>query len=391
MDRRITFCIPSKNNLRYLKSSIQSIKENSLHQNEIIVYVDADNDGTKEWLDANNIKYLVNETDIPKGIAYGYNRCIEAATTPIVCMFHADMYMGQWFDDEILKHLKPLSVVSGTRIEPPLHPQGLEKIVEDFGMYPEDFKKKEFDEFVDKMLFEKQDVVTQGIFAPWAVYKEDIMNIGMHDERFHSYHEDSDIFNRFILAGYGILQTLEGYVYHLTCRGGQFQDGIEQVTKDTAFHEMKNKAMRNYIRKWGHFVKNDEYQYPIIPHKYDIGYKVHNCNLDAMTVLEPWCSTLYTDDEMGVLESYYYDLEQKHTWADLKSKLKLHKHTLPLNNIVVEFDTNKLTQQSFNLLIQLPEIIAESGEIGVFELDIFKISIQSMATYEQELVHIYNK
>ena len=201
IDRRITFCIPSKNNLRYLKSSIQSIKENSLHKNEIIVYVDADNDGTKEWLGANNIKYLVNETDIPKGIAYGYNRCIEAATTPIVCMFHADMYMGQWFDDEILKHLKPLSVVSGTRIEPPLHPQGLEKIVEDFGMYPEDFKKQEFDKFVYEMRYTYQDKTTKGIFAPWAIYKEDITSIGMHDERFHSYHEDSDIFNRFILNG----------------------------------------------------------------------------------------------------------------------------------------------------------------------------------------------
>jgi hypothetical protein len=118
---------------------------------------------------------------------------------------------------------------------------------------------------------------------------------------------------------------------------------------------------------------------------------VHNCNLDAMTVLEPWCSTLYTDDEMGVLESYYYDLEQKHTWVDLKSKLKLYKHTLPTNNIVVEFDASKLTQQAFNLLIQLPEIIADSGEIGTFELDIFKITIKDLNTYEDRLVHIYNK
>jgi len=213
----------------------------------------------------------------------------------------------------------------------------------------------------------------------------------MHDERFHSYHEDSDMFNRFILNDYEIIQSWEAYVYHLTCRGGQFQDGVEQVTKDPAFHEMKNKAMRNYIRKWGHFVKNDEYQYPIIPHKYDVGYKVHNCNLDAMTVLEPWCSTLYTDDEMGVLESYYYDLEQKHTWIDLKSKLKVYKYTLPTNDIVVEFDASKLTQQAFNLLIQLPEIIADSGEIGTFELDIFKITIKDLNTYEDRLVHIYNK
>jgi GT2 family glycosyltransferase len=386
MSRKITFCIPSKNNLRYLKNSINSIKENSAYEHDIIVFIDADNDGTEEWCKENNITYLKNLDDKPQGIAAGYNRCIEVAKTNIVCMFHADMYMAKGFDTGILKYLKPLSVISGTRIEPPLHPKGKEKVIGDFGLYPEDFKKKEFDEEVEKLLFDNQDIVTRGIFAPWACYKEDIMSIGMHDERFHSYHEDSDIFNRFILNGYGILQTWEAYVYHLTCRGGQFQDGVEQVTKDPAFHEMKNKAMRNYVRKWGHFVKNDEYQYPIIPHKYDIGYKVHNCNLDAMTVLEPWCSTLYTDDEMGVLESYYYDLEQKHTWVDLKSKLKLHKHTSPTNNIVVEFDTNKLNQQSFNILMQLPEIIADSGEIGKFELDIFKIDVRSLTTYEHGLI-----
>jgi hypothetical protein len=355
------------------------------------VFIDADNDGTEEWCKENKVLFIKNKLDVPQGIASGYNRCIEIAKTDIVCMFHADMYMAKGFDTGILKYLKPKSVISGTRIEPPLHPQGLEKVIQDFGMYPEDFKKDEFNQFVEKLLIEKQDVVTRGIFAPWACYKEDIMAIGMHDESFHSYHEDSDMFNRFILAGYGILQTWEAYVYHLTCRGGQFQDGVEQVTKDPFFHEMKNKAMRNYVRKWGHFVKNNEYQFPIIPHKYDIGYKVYNCNLDAMTVLEPWCSTLYTDDEMGVLESYYYDLEQKHASVDLKSKLKLYKHNTPSNNIVVEFDASKLTQQSFNTLMQLPEIIAESGELGEFELDIFKISIQDMATYEHELVHIYNK
>jgi glycosyltransferase involved in cell wall biosynthesis len=388
---KITFCIPSKNNLRYLKNSINSIRENSAYEHDIIVFIDADNDGTEEWCNENNVLFIKNKLDTPQGIAAGYNRCIELAKTNIVCMFHADMYMAKGFDTGILKHLKPLSVVSGTRIEPPLHPEGKEKIIKNFGLYPEDFIKEDFDSFVVETINANQDKTTKGIFAPWACYKEDITSIGMHDERFHSYHEDSDMFNRFILNGYEIIQSWEAYVYHLTCRGGQFQDGVEQVTKDPFFHEMKNKAMRNYVRKWGYFVRNNEYQYPIIPHKYNIGFKVHNCNLDAMTVLEPWCSTLYTDDEMGVLEAHYYDLEQKHTWIDLKSKLKLHKHTLPTNDIVVEFDTNKLNQQSFNLLIQLPEIIAESGEVGEFELDIFKITIKALNTYEDSLVHIYNK
>jgi hypothetical protein len=91
------------------------------------------------------------------------------------------------------------------------------------------------------------------------------------------------------------------------------------------------------------------------------------------------------------IEAYYYDLEQKHTWVDLKSKFKVKKHTTPTNSITIEFDASKLTQQAFNLLIQLPEIIADSGEIGTFELDIFKITIKDLNTYEDRLVHIYNK
>ena len=52
------------------------------------------------------------------------------------------------------------------------------------------------------------------------------------------------------------------------------------------------------------------------------------------------------------------------------------------NDIVVEFDATQLNQNNFQLLQQLPEIIQGSGEIGQFELDIFKITIHSLETYE---------
>ncbi len=382
VNRKITFCIPSKNNLRYLKSSITSIKENSMYDNDIIVYVDADNDGTKEWLEQNNIKYLVNDTNIPKGIAYGYNRCIEAATTPIVCMFHADMYMGQWFDDAILKHLKPLSVVSGTRIEPPLHPKGLEKIVEDFGMYPEDFKKAEFDKFVYEMRYVNEGKTTKGIFAPWAIYKEDITSIGMHDERLHSYHEDSDIFNRFILNGYDIIQTWEALVYHLTCRGGQFQDGVEQVTKNEAFHKMKTSSFKNYIRKWGHFVKNDEYQYPIIPHKYNVCFNIKNTTLDALNFLEPWCSNIKIDLSNEEIIKFISN-EQPNCIVSLNDKINNNI----INDIEITFDVNQITQESINFIFDLSMILdANQLDKGEYEFAIFKFKVNNTSHMENELI-----
>jgi glycosyltransferase involved in cell wall biosynthesis len=387
MNRKITFCIPTKNNLRYLKNSINSIKENSTNENEIIVFVDADNDGTVEWLKENNITYLVNETNEPKGIAYAYNRCIEIAKNPIVCMFHADMYMSKGFDIGILKYLKPLSVVSGTRIEPPLHPHGLEKIVKDFGMYPEDFKKDDFNSYVSELIEHSKDKTTKGIFAPWAIYKEDITSMGMHDEYFHSYHEDSDIFNRFILNDYEIVQSWEAYVYHLTCRGGQFQDGIEEITKDEAFHTMKGNAFKNYIRKWGHFVKNDEYQHPIIPHKYNVGFHLTNSNLNVLEFFEYWADNIFVDIPQSDIESYIQN-EQKNTNINLRDKIN---NTTIKNDIEVFVNINEMTQESINFIVDFTQILDSNElEVGEYQFNVFKIKVNNVKYYDDTLINVKN-
>ncbi len=346
----ITFCIPSKDNLRYLKSSITSIQKNSITDPKILIFVDSSNDGTVEWLEENNIEYLLNKSNTPRGIAYGYNRCIEAATTPIVCMFHADMYMGKGFDVSILNYIKRGVVVSGTRIEPPLHPEGKEKIVKNFGMYPEDFKQREFDQFVEQSIQNYKGKTTNGIFAPWAIYKEDITSIGMHDEEFHSYHEDSDIFNRFILSGYELTQSWEALVYHLTCRGGQFQDGIEKVTEDKRFHNMKNKAASLYINKWGSWIQNDEYHHPIITPVYKKSYKLINPKPQLEQALEPW----FNQGE----------------------------------DIKVEINGNTFTQQDFQIIQQLNAIVKDNGEVGEFELGNLKIKINSITEYQNELIKL---
>ena len=95
---KITFCIPSKSNLRYLKTCIPSIRKNAYrNDHEIIIFVDSDEDGTTEWLDSvkdeYNLIYYVN----PKlgkelfGIGKAYDYCIEKSTTDIFMIFHADM------------------------------------------------------------------------------------------------------------------------------------------------------------------------------------------------------------------------------------------------------------------------------------------------------------
>jgi glycosyltransferase involved in cell wall biosynthesis len=382
----ISFIIPSYNNLRHLKNVYESIKKHA-PQAELVLLDDGSNDGTWEWMKTIDcIKYRSEER---VGHTILYDKGIELATNEIVGILHADMILGPNYVENVLKHIKPGTVVCGTRIEPPLHPAGKEKIIKDFGMDFDSLNVSEFESCCIELQNEFKDQTTKGMFAPWIIYKSDFEAIGGHDPLFAPFpYEDSDIFQRWILAGYELVQSRDAFVYHLTCRGHRWTGEIGK--DDEYFKNATHKAGRNYIRKWGSWIKNDEYQHPIIPHKYNVGFVVSKCNLQLLQALEPWCSTIYIEDT-DVLTSHYLDLEQPHTKINLADKIKVIGYTLPNNDVTVEFDGTKLTQDSFNILMQLSEIITESGEIGTFELDIFKITINNMATYENELIHIYNK
>jgi glycosyltransferase involved in cell wall biosynthesis len=382
----ISFIIPSYNNLRHLKNVYESIKKHA-PQAELVLLDDGSNDGTWEWMKTIDcIKYRSEER---VGHTILYDKGIELATNEIVGILHADMILGPNYVENVLKHIKPGTVVCGTRIEPPLHPAGKEKIIKDFGMDFDSLNVSEFESCCIELQNEFKDQTTKGMFAPWIIYKSDFEAIGGHDPLFAPFpYEDSDIFQRWILAGYELVQSRDAFVYHLTCRGHRWTGEIGK--DDEYFKNATHKAGRNYIRKWGSWIKNDEYQHPIIPHKYNVGFVVSKCNLQLLQALEPWCSTIYIEDT-DVLTSHYLDLEQPHTKINLADKIKVIGYTLPNNDVTVEFDGTKLTQDSFNILMQLSEIITESGEIGTFELDIFKITINNMVTYENELIHIYNK
>ena len=144
-ERLISFIQPSRNNLKYLKWSYNGIRKTLGYRHEICIASDASTDGTVEWVQEimktdPRVKLHINEGPERLGHTILYDTLInDYATNDIVMIFHADMIPLPEFDEEILKHIKPGVVVSGTRIEPPLHPKGPEKIIQDFGIEPEEF------------------------------------------------------------------------------------------------------------------------------------------------------------------------------------------------------------------------------------------------------------
>ena len=404
---KISLIQPGRNNLKYLKWSYDSIRKNQGdHDVQICVADDASTDGTWDWclemMDKDpNFNAIKNDGPGRLGHTILYDRLVNEVAKYDICMiYHADMYLMPGALDQIEHKLENKTIVSLTRIEPPLHPPGPEKMLMDFGIEPEEFKEDKLLEWFKDVQLKQLTKITEGIFAPWAFYKSDFQEINGHDPLYAPQSkEDSDIFNRFQLNGIKFKQTWGGCVYHMTCRGSRFADGAVRNPDGEVF--MKNretdewltqnqKATRNFIRKWGHFVKHDEYLKPSIPPKYDVGFIVDNCNHELLTALEPWCSTIYVDESNDpVICDNYIRLEQPNTIINLHDRVK------PLDNeknneILVTIDGNKFTQQDFQYIQQLSEILADSGEpafhgeLGNITIEIF----EEMNTYEKDLICI---
>ena len=352
--KKITFVIPSRNNLEFLQLAYQSIK-NLKTQHEILVLNDASTDGTQEWIDNLNDKDLIthhNPGPERIGIVGMFDKGIEMARTEIIFAFHADMVAAPNLDKHILKHLKKGTVVSATRVEPPLHPDGPEKMLVDFGIEVEDFDMGKFNNWAINEYKPKHDtLVTEGIFAPWCMYKDDFFAVGGHDELFAPQSkEDSDLFNRFVLNGYKVLQTWEGLVYHFTSRGSRFNKhaGGAAGKNSEEWLQTTNTNMKKFIKKWGTVVQHDQFMKPIISPVYKKSIIINNSNPQLEEALEPWSNG-------G-------------------------------EDIIITINGGNFTQQDFQIIQKLNDIVKDSGEIGEFELGNLKITINSLNEYQNELI-----
>jgi glycosyltransferase involved in cell wall biosynthesis len=403
---KISLIQPGRNNLKYLKWSYDSIRKNQgSHTVEICVADDFSNDGTWDWCQDMmiadcNFKAIRNEGPTRLGHTILYDRLVNEVATHDVCMiYHADMYLCPSALDSIEWHLKENTIVSLTRIEPPLHPDGPEKILQDFGIEPEEFDENKLLTYLTLSNPERMNKTTEGIFAPWAFWKKDFQKIGGHDPLFAPQSkEDTDIFNRFHLNGIKFIQTWEGCVYHMTCRGSRFADGAKRNPDGQVF--MKNRetdewlkqnqrSTRNFLRKWGHYCKHDELMKPIIPPKYDIGFIVENCNDQLLEVLEPWCSTIYVDCDYNA----YVQQEQVNTHYDLLERIKPFDNEKN-NEILVTIDGNQFSNNDFRIIQTLSEILANDDQLQEmimiepthFEIENLRVTIHSLETYEKELI-----
>jgi len=378
---QITFAVASKNNFRYVKHAVKYIRENCYRKDHIIhIGIDGEDIELEAWVKEQNQHGDINimVSNGVSGIAAIYNTIAKRLATDFIIIYHADMIAGKDMDLYLYKQWKQGTIVSATRIEPPLHPADPAKIVDNFGLWPEEdvedgFKKEQFNQFVENNL--DNDKVTKGVFAPWLIHREDYWSIGGHDETLNSHSEDRDLFNRFLLNGFDFVQPWNALVYHLTCRGGQFEHAISTEnlqTKSENWNALAAENTKKFIRKWGTGPLYDEFQYPIVVPKYNIGLIIYNAPLDLVVFLEPYFTTIYTNN-LGQVDGV--------------SKLKDINDELT-NDSFVTVNAEHLTNENIEFLFKLPYVLKQNTQIGSFKVDIFNLYIKNYNEYQNELIKV---
>jgi len=371
MENKISLLVALKNNLDYNKHFYTTTRA-IYPEVEICFSSFNSTDGTDEWLDTlkdDPYTKVFHTTEIGN-FSDNFNKAASLATKDYVAFLHNDIVVAPGFIENLEKHCNPDTVVSYTTIEPPIF-AGHErpgKIIYDLGVELETFDINKFYEFAATTVEKYKDKIEPGIVFFMCMPKDKYLEIGGLDNLYNPmFCEDDDLILRWKLMEMNLITSLDAITYHFVSKTSRFSDEYQAKTAQIELH-----SNRNFLRKWG----NKDFKA-----KYDIGFVIENCDRNLIALVELF-GEVYANNAMP---EYIKD-EQPYTKFNLSERVKQY-NAPKTNQILIYFDGTKFTNDHVGLLYQFPEIIANSGQIGTFELDIFKLDISGMDRLDHQLIH----
>ncbi|WP_326981149.1 glycosyltransferase [Chryseobacterium sp. MYb264] len=384
----ISLLIGLKNNLEYSQKFYENTRTNFPEQ-EIVFVSFGSTDGTHDWLDSLNDPNLIYYySEESKSLSDTYNKAIQIASKEYVCFLHNDMVLGHHFIDNLQKHLSEDKIVCYKAVEPPVFagdPRSW-KTVEDFGS---DFSNFQYDSF---FTFENENVkkynelisVNDTTFFISVSRKKLIEIKGLDPLFFPMFCEDDDLIIRLKLNGVKLFLAQGSMVYHFVSKTSRFS---EEFSKKTRIVE--ENSFRNFTRKW-HF-----YTYSQIKKTFNIGFVLKNTTDDIIKAIEPFATTIYTDD-INLVNSYL-EKEKLQSKVDIEAKFKALK-TEKNNDIIITINSKKWKSKSQKIVNNIPEIIDKLGSKKTFSKMFFgfdkvyikygiKIEILNKQSYEYQNVN----
>jgi hypothetical protein len=307
-----------------------------------------------------------------------------------------------------LGELEENSILSSTRIEPPLHGESPTTITKDFGLDPEKFDMEAFLKFSEE---NKSDEILTYFFAPITFHRDTWLKVGGYDTLFRRSREDSDFLVRSLKAGTIIKQTFKANVYHFTCvtsRGKRWYDSQDREAQERV--KLQNIAdqieMGRFIRKWGNFAHGE---YDLV--KFDIDF-VYNSDITTQEEfhiilgIEPFVSRVwlksqeYVDKFIAVHENDHKLANQLLNFSENDwNKSKKFYNLVDFENIFrvgTPQDYNaKLEITTASPLTNIPSLLGihqslYSAEPGTYEFEPFRIDIKNKVDVTEDKVVVDN-
>ena len=234
--------IPTFNNFKYFKATIESILENSSYKHEIITHINGLDNETEEYLKKEKLPYTKSETNI--GLCSGVNTASKLSTTDFILYSHDDMYFlpnwDKFLENEFKKLDHNLYYLSLTQIS---HLKGkkndLQHIHLDCGSTINSFDKSKLLNNYNK--FDFRDL--QGShWAPHLIHKKMWEKIGGFSEEFNpGFASDPDLNFKLWNEGVRIFKGIsKSRIYH-----------FGSVTTRNNQRIKRNNGKKTFLLKWG--------------------------------------------------------------------------------------------------------------------------------------------
>ena len=232
--------IPTLNNLDYLRLCINSLKKNSKFTHEIIPHVNVGEDGTRAYLENENIKYTFTENN--SGICKGMNLAAKKAKNNYILYSHDDFYFCPDWDVILKKEIDKIGhknfYLSGTMVN-----NG--QINFDCGDSFSNFNEKKFLENYQNYNFYDFQGST---WAPHVIHKDIWNKVGGFSEEFYpGTGSDPDLNMKLWKQGIRIFKGINRFkVYH-------FGSIVTRRYKNhpTIQTESGSRGAKIFLLKWG--------------------------------------------------------------------------------------------------------------------------------------------
>jgi glycosyltransferase involved in cell wall biosynthesis len=235
--KQFSILIPTWNNLGLLKLCVESIRNNSTFQHQVIVHINEGRDGTLEWVQSQpDLDFTHSANNI--GVCYGLNYARTLADTDYIVYVNDDMYLCPGWDKFLLDEVKSIGhnafFLSSTAIEPSASSNcAIEK---DYGRDVADFQEEKLlQEFASLPFHDWQG----STWPPNIVHKDLWDYIGGYSIEFSpGMYSDPDFSMKLWTAGVRLFKGVSSSrCYHFGSKS------TKRVTK--------NKGYYQFIAKWG--------------------------------------------------------------------------------------------------------------------------------------------